>query len=72
MFFPQTLLRQLQLLTAAFCTVAEEGLDTAVKGESPIPLLLISQAEGSADASLHFLRQVEKHCKRFAVLATPL
>lgn len=43
------------------------------KGGSPSPPLLISQAEGSADASLHFLGQAEKHlCKRFAVLATPL
>lgn len=40
------------------------------KGGSPSPPLLISQAEGSADASLG---QAEKHlCKRFAVLATPL
>lgn len=42
MFFQQTLLSQLQLLTAAFCTLAEEGLDAAVKGGSLIPLLLIS------------------------------
>lgn len=54
MFFLQTLLRQLPLLTTAFCTLAEMGLDAAVKGASPSPPLLISQAEGSADASLHF------------------
>lgn len=70
MFFLQTLLRQLQLLTTAFCTLAEEGLDPAVKGESPSPSLLISPAGGSADVFLQFLGK--KHCKRFAVLATPL
>lgn len=56
MFFLQTLLRQLRLLTAAFCTLAEEGLDAAVRGGAPIPFLLISQAEGSDDASLHLGR----------------
>lgn len=35
MFFLQTRLRQLRLLTAAFCTLAEEELDAAVKGGIP-------------------------------------
>lgn len=35
MFFLQTLPRQLQLLRAAFCTLAELGLDAAVTGGIP-------------------------------------
>lgn len=42
------------------------------QGGSPSTPLLISLAEGSADASLHFLEPAEKHCKRFAVLVRPL
>lgn len=44
-----------------------------LKRGSPSPLLLISQAEASADTSLPLLGQAEKaHCKRLALLVTPL